>query len=1107
MNRWTLAIRSLRYYWAAQVGVVVGLAVAVGILTGALVVGDSVRGTLMKMGRQRLGTVRHALVVTDGTFAADLAGRVASEANAPAAAVLMARGTAARPDERRRANGVQVLGVDERFWQLGGSAESGSPEPARPDGQGVWINRRLARLLDVGAGDRVTIRLGSAGGAPGPTAYATDRIVRMNVPVAGVVGEEAMGRFSLTASQQAPASVFMGLDRLGKEMDLPGRANTLLLGERPAGRGPSAAQAERAVQAAWRLDDAELEVRRDRQLGLLELRSRRVFLSEPVTAAARSLGLPAVGVSTYFVTRFRHGGASTPYSLIAGLGALTEGGRALLPAWARGLGPGEVVVNEWLADDLAAEPGEAIGMQWLRVDEQDRLVDANAQLEVAAVVPISGWAADANLLPSIPGLTDVDHPRQWDVGIEIDSSRIRPKDDEYWQAHRGTPKAFVSLAEARTMWASRYGALTAVRVAAGATTAEAFARRLREGLSAGDVGLVFHDVRSASRSAAAEALDFGGLFLGFSFFLVASALLLGGLLFAFAAQRRAEELGLLRAVGWTAGQARRALLGEALLLAVPACVLGAAGGALYAWGMIAGLNTWWRGAVQTNELELFVQPLSLVIGGAAGLAAAMGAMGWVVWRQGRCDAARLLSASSPGRAAGPSGRARWLAATAGLCLLAAGALLVALGGQGQAGVFFGAGALLLTAGVLFVVAVLRGLSGRGSDRPLGLLTLATRNAARRAGRSATVAGMLAAGVFLLVSVGAFRSDPTRQAGRRDSGTGGFGWLVRTSVGLHRPLLADQTRRKYPRLEELPARTRAVSFRANRGEDASCLNLNRVQRVRLLGVRPEALARRGAFAFVEQTAAGPRGWAALSADLGPDVVPAVGDVPTVVWGLGKGLGEEMEYVDARGRPFRIRIVGLIGSSVLQGQLILSEADFVERFGSGDGYSVFLVETPPGGRADIGDTLSAALAEAGADVRPAVAQLIAFSRVENTYISIFEALGGLGLVLGTVAVGVVVARNVLDRRGELAALAAVGFSRRRLRLLIVCEHAGLLLAGVLLGTLAGGLAVWPSVSSPGTEVPYGLLAAVIAGILAGGGLWIAFAAGLAVRGPAADALRRE
>jgi ABC-type antimicrobial peptide transport system permease subunit len=136
-----------------------------------------------------------------------------------------------------------------------------------------------------------------------------------------------------------------------------------------------------------------------------------------------------------------------------------------------------------------------------------------------------------------------------------------------------------------------------------------------------------------------------------------------------------------------------------------------------------------------------------------------------------------------------------------------------------------------------------------------------------------------------------------------------------------------------------------------------------------------------------------------------------------------------------------------------------------------------------------------------------RLAEFATVENTYLSIFAVLGGLGVLLGSLGLGVVVLRNVLERRGELALLRAVGFRRGALRQLLLGEHLLLLAMGLGVGVLAAIVAVFPAVSSPGAGVPYGLLAALVAALWLAGFAWVWGATTLALRGSLLPALRNE
>ncbi len=239
----------------------------------------------------------------------------------------------------------------------------------------------------------------------------------------------------------------------------------------------------------------------------------------------------------------------------------------------------------------------------------------------------------------------------------------------------------------------------------------------------------------------------------------------------------------------------------------------------------------------------------------------------------------------------------------------------------------------------------------------------------------------------------------------------------------------------------------------------------------------------------------------------ELVPAIGDEASIVWAMGKKVGDTLDYTDERGRRFKVRIVAAVANSILQGNLVIAEDEFIARFPSESGYRMFLIDAPSKNANEISDTLSRALRDTGLELTPATQRLAAFNAVQNTYLSTFQVLGGLGLLLGSVGLGVVVMRNVLERRSELALLLAVGFRRRALKWLVVSEHGALLGIGLGVGIVAAGAAVLPALLSPGADVPYVSLALTLAAVLISSAVWTWLATALALRGRLLDALRNE
>lgn len=1105
MSFWGLVARSARFYWRTNAAVLLAVVVATGVLTGALAVGDSVQYTLGRILQARLGRVEFAVMPQGRFFRAALADDLEQHLGGTFAPVLQVAGMIADASGSRRVNRVQVLGVTDKFY-AGGAAQNPFENVT---GEGVVLSESVADRLGVAVGDEVLLRIERVTTMPRdvPLVSDRDRTIAIRLRVQAVADESAFSRFNLQANQTAPLNVFVPLAWLAEEIEQEGRANMLLAADQES--GVTADDLNAAIEKIWQPADAGLELERLEQQNVLELRSRRIFLDDSLIAEALKAGPGAAGVLTYFVNEIRLGERATPYSTVAAIGHGAAGD--LIPA---DMQFDEVVINEWLAEDLNAQVGDSIDLTYYIVGPRRKLREERARFEIIGIVPLEGPARDSTLMPGFPGLADVDNCRDWEPGVPVDLDRIRTKDEQYWDDYRGTPKAFITLEAGQARWRNRYGDLTAIRYPWREGLDSQVAQHLTSHVDPAAVGLFFRPVREMGVRAGREGTDFGQLFLGLSMFLIASAVILTGLLFVFGVESRSQQIGMLLAVGWPAGHVKRLLLAEGGLVALLGSVAGVAAGLLYTRAMLFGLSTFWSGAVSGARIRFHATNLTLLLGALGGLVAALFAIWLTTRRHVTLPARQLMAGPMEEQLSGAALRSRGrfglvvaVVAFLGVAIF----LLVMRGGDSQAmaGAFFGAGALLLLGTLALSHAVL-GLVAGGWSRPLvSLRGLGVRNASRRRGRSLGIIGLLACGVFMIVAVGANRRDVLQEPQDRSSGTGGFAFYAESSIGILHDLSTQAGRKDLGLTDSELASLGAVQFRVHEGDDASCLNLHRAQRPRLLAVQPEGLRDRDAFTFTAKVpeAGGKTGWDLLLMDLERGVVPAVGDYPTVFWALGKNLGDEIEYSDEMGRPFRARIVGMLAGSILQGSLVIAEKEFIGRFPSVDGYRVLLIDAPSDKMEAVEQALSSGLRDFGLVLTPAQERLAAFGAVENTYLSIFTALGGLGLVLGSVGLGLVVLRNLLERRGELAMLRAVGFERARIRRMVFYEHWGLMLAGLACGGISAMIAVIPALESPAGRVPYVSLLATVAAIALSGALWVWLAGTLALRGQLLDALRQE
>lgn len=1152
MTRWRYILTSLRHYGRLQLVVAAGVATATAVITGALLVGDSMRGSLRERALAGLGRVDVALLA-ERPFHDAMPGEAISHlgdapspdapAYADAVPLLVLPGTlvAGAGREARRATGLTVYGVPPKFWSLAGKDE----EPSGLE-EGLAVGREIAAELDLAAGDAVLLLLPKFNALPADSALGEkdDTSVSRRFKATVVAADKApMVRFSLRPTQQTPRNVFVPLDDLQRLLDLPGRANAAVFAtgallSTAEDALPETARASLKAALTPTLDDFGLRVElitggENASGGYLRISGRQLVLPPAVVDAAReSFGdRGAQFAVTYLANTIRVGDRQIPYSTVAGVDSTAELGPLLTPAGEPiELADDQIALNAWAAQALQAEVGDAVTVAYYRPETtHGRLQEAEPiTLELRAIVSLADdqglptAAADPAFAPELPGVTDQESIDRWELPFDL-VEEVTQDDEDYWDERRTTPKAFVSHALAARLWGSRWGEDSVVRIPADGLTAQDVAAELRDELEPEQLGMSLLPVRQLAIDAASGTTPFDGLFLGFSLFLVASAIMLIVLLFRLGAEQRASESGLLLAAGFSPQSLRRLALAEGGLVAAVGAAAGAALGIAYAGIMVYGLKNWWSAAANAPFLTLHIEPRSVFIGLASGVLVALAAMAWSLRKLVKLPPRQLLAGDAQPRAErlpDESGRRPWIVAATAVGAVALAVAARWLEGEAQAGAFFGGGALALIAALGFVRRWMRRPSRTLNRLTLDGLTL--RNARRNPGRTQLSLGLAAVASFLIVALSAFRLAPTA------GGTGGFTLVATSDLPLQFDLGAAEGRTElgFSRSEqETMANLRVESCLVHDGEDASCLNLYQTTQPRVLGVPPSlAVDDRFAWGGAADVKAGKSPWTLLDADLGVDdagrpVVPMVLDRNTAMYSLKLyRVGDRLALRDEFDQPRTFQVVGMLANSVLQGDVLVGEAAFRELYPSTSGRRFFLVGPRNGESADGEDDnalepeqlsalLESQLEDYGFDAVNAHERLAALLAVQNTYLSTFQTLGALGLLLGVVGLAVVQVRSVLERRGELALMRAAGFRKQRLARMVLTENFVLLGGGLLIGCAAALAAVLPHAWSQGASVPWTTLAMLVASVAAAGVVAGWFAARRALRVPLLPALRGE
>lgn len=1081
MTLLSLIFRTLRSRWAASLAVILGMAVATAVIIGALVLGSSVTGTLRAQATAAYQNTPQVIYSSTHFFTEELAQRLPYR-GIPG---ILTKGRVFREspagETLASASNTQIIALEP------------SKAEVTVDPQHLLLNETLASTLNDPAFNAEIFLTLPRTLDSATTAFTsssrTDQLATLRLKR---IWREAdhnafVNYFQLYPAQRAPRTAWLRLPEIQAAMQEPHRINLILLSPpesfyfgQAANRIPPPLPV--ALHNAMTLDDYGLSFTPGPEGSQqMILQARNGYLNAALASKAQAVAqelrkemLPAAQIiSTNLLTevslKTQNPDRAIPtihYALAAGI---SSGGDAeISSSWA--LKTNEVALNQWTIGQLQEQSGtpvklgDQITFRFLERQPNGELRNSEpvGPLTIARILPMSGLGADPTLTPTFKGFTDAATVHDWTppAGFPFDPKLVTPADEEYWNQHRAAPKIFISLTLARQLWGAHSekeatSEISSIRVPA--ALAATFKQALLAKLQPADVGISIRNLADEHLAAASSPTDFSTLFLALSMFLLAVALLLVLLLFRLLIEQQAPRIGLLLALGFTPGRIWRLMLLQGAMLAGLGTLMGLPLGLAYAGAMIHGLTTWWLPALGTPNLTLHFSWPPLLIGGGVGFVMAMAVILWALRILRRYTAIDLLVHRA--RYAGftahekRQGRTRWfvlLAAWVGLAIL----LILQLAGQLSPTLgYFLIGSLTLVA-VLETLAY-RFLSRRQHSNSLSLWSLAWRNTTRHPTRTQLTLWLIAASVFLLITLAAFQAPATTTTANA---------LILT---VDQPLRADLNTSVGRKLlgitnpnDPLWSRAKFLGFWVQEGQDISCRNLTKPTTPRVLGIPTETLAACYPSEPLQTTLK------LLNTPTADQTVPCAADAETATYNLHAAIGkpgkDRIPIPDHTGQTQQLKLTTLLPPPlhVFQGELLISQPNFTQLFGKPAGPALFLIEAPTSDLPTLRRELQQQLADYSVTLETTAERLASYQAIANTYLATFQTLGNLALFLGTLGLAIVLLRNLLERQNELALLLMLGFSPTRRFILILLENSLLLTTGMLLGLLCALPALIPA-----------------------------------------------
>lgn len=1048
MNSNTLIRRNWRYFLGGNLALAMGVTIATAVVVGALLVGDSVKYSLATRAMDRLGEVDYALVCpmpVNEEVAKRLGERAGDEFATVGYGLQLPGGIEGK--NGAMAARVMLRGVDGMKAVKMGAGE-------------VSVSGELARVLSAKAGDEVNATLPRVAMMPGDAAFARRSFEDIAGAVQGTIKSVEDGRgfadlFSLEGSQRAARNAWVNLRDLQRAADLPGKINLVLMRDVKGGDWKTGAEKLNAVlKESMKLGDYGLSISPPPQTSsnnatpplLFEqwhrMNSATTYIAKPVLEAVekagKKTGVAVDPVSVYLANTLEAGSRKAiHYAMMASVSSM-------------GLLGDEVAVNQWAADRLGVKVGDVLTLEYYKRDAGGNLVETkwDGRFVVKLILPMEGLGCDATLVPDYKGLTDAKAVKQWDPpeGLKIRDEWVTADDEAYWSDYKAAPKVFVSMARARELWGRSFGEINSVRLKGDVA---GFEKAFLEEIKPGDLGMGFVPIKGMQLMAAVSGTDFSGLFIGFSFFLIASAVLLTGMLFKLQVQRRGRQLGLLGAMGFTTSRVVKLSLMEAIGPTMVGGVLGMGLGVGFTAWMIRELGTRWIAATGTDGLRLFVTPGAMGIGFGVGIVISMGVMAISAWRIRRQNPASLLAGGWDEKTLGKKRKWKWVV---GVCVVLAMGL-IAMGGVAA----LGGGGVLMVGMLLGVWGFVR----RGGVHPeleLGAPRIKTIwgmgrvNAMRKPSRTVLSAALIALASFTLVVTSAFQRQDKINEMDRPCGTGGYQIWVRTDIPLMGDLRTEAGRRIVGVTDLENPLWKACEFvpmRAWEGQDASCLNMTQPTMPTILGF-PDSMINGMEFTSLRGVL-----------DTLVDENNAVGEAESMEYILKLPVGGKLAIRDQLGEEKKLKLSAVLHGSIFQGELLVSESSFLKLFPGQSGFSRVLVRTPAGKEQEMLGLLRKELKDYSVEARRTSEVIESYHAVANAYLGAFELLGTLGLLLGTLGLSAAMLQGMIEQRGELALMSAIGFSRVRRFGVVFGQNILPLVLGLGIGAVSAGVGIWPAV----------------------------------------------
>jgi len=616
MNTSRLIVRNISLYKPFYRLIAIAVVVAVAVITGSLVVGDSVRSTLINRVNERLGKTE-TIIFSRYSYLDD---KILESLNVETGRVETGR------VETGHAPSLQGVLLLNGFVSVSGKLIPvmvwGTDNYGIKKGQ-AKINKALFNEINTVEtwhaaslqGNHIVLRLPAAGMVPLGSMYVTDTYTTsLRLELDSVIPVEQGGNINLKNEQTIPFNIFLNREELAEAMDVTGKINVIL--------------SDRIISmedfaSVWNYEISGLKVDTchcgldpqspdnwgSRVKRGMTVTSNRIFIQDKVVETLHTVETGRVETGrapslhdsasnrfySYLANSIAKEGNSIPYSFITAVD-LFDG---------KSLNPDEIVLSDYAARRLNARLNDTISISFFVSKQLKTLVTDSIFLRVGKIVPLNDLQSDKTLVAEFPGLSNVERCTDWNSDLPINMKLITDEDEDFWTKYKNTPKAIVPYSTLAPRWKNAFGSATALQIEN--------TDRLND-LSPEMFDIQVIHPREAGIIAAKSGVDFSSLFLSLGIFIIISAAMLMMVPLSEMLFRRRYEINLLKSTGFSNKRIRRLLLRESTPVVFVAAISGVVAGLIYTYIVLFLLGTVWSGATHTDGFRVYPDLLTIVIG-------------------------------------------------------------------------------------------------------------------------------------------------------------------------------------------------------------------------------------------------------------------------------------------------------------------------------------------------------------------------------------------------------------------------------------------------------------------------------------------------------------